>query len=203
MAKRALVQADLARLEASSYTQLSRTDEDARLLSKNRQVVAGYNVQIAVDEKHKLIVASEVVNEGNDSGQLHTMAEAAKDQLEAETLTALADTCYYNCHRFKGCGDDRIVAYVPRAKRTARLEAQGRMSHEEFVYDVDNDVYRCPAGQLLRPIHGHKTDTGELIEIRYMSRKSDCDACVLRSRCLSAKTPRRTICLSEYEAVLE
>ena len=203
MAKRALVQADLARLEASGDTQLSRTDEDARLLSKNGQVVAGYNVQIAVDEKHKLIVASEVVNEGNDSGQLHKMAKAAKDQLEAETLTALADTGYYNCHGLKGCEDDGIVAYVPQARRTARLEAQGRMSHEEFVYDVDNDVYRCPAGQLLRPIDGRKTNTGGRIEIRYMSRKSDCDACVLRSRCLSAKTPRRTICRWEYEAVLE
>ena len=72
MAKRASLQADLARLEESGETQLSRTDADARLLSKNGQVVAGYNVQIAVDDKHKLIVASEVVNDGNDTGQLHT-----------------------------------------------------------------------------------------------------------------------------------
>ena len=43
--------------------------------------MAGYNVQIAVDDKHKLIVASEVVNDGNDTGQLYAMAKAAKEAL--------------------------------------------------------------------------------------------------------------------------
>jgi transposase len=203
MAKRTQLQADLDRVEARGETQLSRTDEDARLLSKNGQVVAGYNVQLAVDEKHKLIVASEVVNDGNDTGQLHSMAMAAKQELQAERLTALADTGYYNCNQLKACEDDGIVAYVPEAERTGRLEAQGRISHKEFVYDAENDVYRCPAGQLLRPSEGRHKNTGGRIEIRYTSRKADCDACALRSRCLSAKTPTRTIARWEHEAVLE
>jgi transposase len=203
MAKRAAVQADLARLEASGETQLSQTDPDARLLSKNGRVVAGYNVQIAVDDKHKLIVASEVVNDGNDTGQLHAMAKAAKEELGVTTLTVLADTGYYNGNELKACEEDGIVAYVPQAKRTARLEAQGRMSHEEFVYDAEADVYRCPAGQVLTPSEGRKTNTGGRIEIRYTSRKADCDACPLRARCLSAKTSTRTVQRWEHEAVLE
>jgi transposase len=203
MAKRAQVQADLAGLEASAETQLSRTDKDARLLTKSGQLIAGYNVQIAVDEKHKLIVASEVVNDGNDSGQLYNVAKAAKEELGAEKLTALADTGYYNCHELKACEDDGIVAYVPPAKRTAQMEAQGRISHEEFVYDAENDVYCCPAGQLLRPTGGHKVTTAGRVDIRYRSRKSDCDGCALRSRCLSAKSSMRTIQRWEDEAVLE
>ena len=71
MAKRAAAQADLAQLTEAGETQLSRTDADARLLKKHGQTVAGYNVQVAIDAKHKLIVASEVVNDGNDTGQLH------------------------------------------------------------------------------------------------------------------------------------
>jgi transposase len=202
MAKRAKLQADLARLAESGETQLSRTDADARLLAKNGQVVAGYNVQIAVDDKHKLIVASDVVNDGNDTGQLHKMAKAAKDELDAEALTALADTGYYNGNALKACEEDGIVAYVPQAKRTARLEAQGRISHEAFVYDGEANVYRCPSGQLLRPAQGRKSNGGR-IEIRYVSRKSDCDACALRLRCISAKTPTRTVYRWEHEAVLE
>jgi transposase len=202
MARRTKLQADLARLEESGETQLSRTDPDARLLSKNGQVVAGYNVQISVDDKHKLIVTSEVVNDGNDTGQLHDMAKATKDELGVETLTALADTGYYNGNALKACEDDGIVAYVPQAKRTARLEAQGRMSHEEFVYDAEANAYRCPAGKLLTPTDGRKTN-GDRIEIRYVSRKADCDACALRSRCLSAKTPTRTVYRWEHEAILE
>lgn len=202
MAKRAQVQADLARLETSGETQLSRTDEDARLLTKNGQRVAGYNVQIAVDEEHKLIVASEVVNDGNDSAQLHNMAKAAKEELGAEELTALADTGYYNCHDLKACEDDGIVAYVPQTNRTSQMKAQGRFSHEDFLYDGENDVYRCPAGQLLRPM-GRKFTTAGRVDIKYTSRKSDCNRCVLRPRCLSAKTPTRTIQRWEHEPVLE
>ena len=86
MAKRSRAQADLDRLEANGETQLSLTDRDARLLVKNGQGVAGYNVQTAVDDKHQLIVASEVVNDSSDVGQLHAMAKAAKDALGAEVL---------------------------------------------------------------------------------------------------------------------
>jgi len=73
--RRATAAADLAKLAESGDGQISRTDPDARLLAKHGQIVAGYNVQIAVDDKHKLIpafarTASEVVNEGNDTGQL-------------------------------------------------------------------------------------------------------------------------------------
>jgi transposase len=203
MGKRAKVQADLAQLEASGETQLSRTDADARLLSKRGHTIAGYNVQIAVDDKHKLIVASEVVRDGNDTGQLYEMAKAAKEALGAETLTALADTGYYNSGALKACEEGGIVAYVPQAKRTGRLEAQGRMSHEEFVYDAEADAYRCKGGALLKPTEGRKTNTGGRIEIRYVSRKSDCDACPLRSRCLSTKTPTRTVYRWEHEPVLE
>jgi transposase len=202
MEKRARMQAELAQLDASGQTQLSRTDPDARRLSKSGQAVAGYNVQIAVDDKHKLIVASEVVNDGNDTGQLYTMAKAAKEELGVETLSALADTGYYNGNELKTCEENGIVAYVPQARRTARLEAQDRISHEEFAYDTEANVYRCPAGRLLSPTDGRKTN-GNRIEIRYVSRKSDCDACAVRSRCLSAKTPTRTVYRWEHEAVLE
>jgi transposase len=46
--RRAAAEGDLAKLAESEQTQLSRTDPDARLLTKHGQIVAGYNVQIAV-----------------------------------------------------------------------------------------------------------------------------------------------------------
>jgi transposase len=89
MARRSRAQADLDRLEASGETQLSLTDPDARLLVKSGQGVAGYNVQAVIDDKHKLIVASEVVNDSSDVNQLHAMAKAATEVLEAEGLQVL------------------------------------------------------------------------------------------------------------------
>jgi transposase len=203
MAKRAQAQADLDRLEASGETQLSRTDVDARLLTKTGQTVAGYNVQVAIDDKHKLIVASEIVNDGNDTGQLYEMAKAAKVALEAEMLQAVADVGYYNGATLKACEDDGIIAYVPQAKRTGRLQAQGRFSHEDFSYDAEANAYRCPAGLLLQPTKGRKRNTGGRMEIRYVSRKATCDACPLRGRCVTKKTPTRIVYRWEHEDVLE
>jgi transposase len=202
MAKRAEVQADLDRLDKSGETQVSRTDPDARLLAKSGQRIAGYNVQIAVDGKHKLIVASAVVNDGNDSGQLHAMAKAAKEALGVETIDALADAGYYNGPALKACEDDGIVAYVPEPDRTARLEAQGRFSHADFTYDAAANAYRCPAGALLRQTE-RRQRSGDRLLIRYMSRKSECAACPLRGRCLTEATPQRSIFRWEHEDVLE
>lgn len=192
LAKRARAQAELQQLEASGETQLSRTDSDARLLTKNGQTVAGYNVQIAIDDKHKLIVASEVVNDGNDTGQLHEMAKAAKQTLGAKTLQAVADVGYYNGATLKSCEEDGIVAYVPQPEHSRRLAAQGRFTHEDFIYDAEMNAYRCPAGELLRPTKKLRENGGRL-EVRYSSRKPVCDACPLRGRCVTDKRPTRDI----------
>jgi len=203
MAKRAKAQAELAQLEASGQTQLSRTDGDARLLSKSGQMVAGYNVQIAVDERHKLIVASEVVNDGNDTGQLHAMALAAKAAVGARTLTALADSGYYNGETLKACEADAITAYVPQADRGHRLAAQGRFTLARFIYDAQADVYRCPAGAELKPTKGYKRDVGGKLHVRYACPHAVCGACPLRRQCLTAKARRRDVYRWVHEDVIE
>ena len=76
----------LEKLRESEQKQLSEVDEDARLLYKKGQVVAGYNVQIAVDEKHKLLVACEVCNDGNYERQLEPMARKAQQKLKTSKL---------------------------------------------------------------------------------------------------------------------
>jgi transposase len=201
MAKRSRAQADLAGLEESGETQLSKTDPDARLLVKSGQGTAGYNVQTAVDDKHKLIVASEVVNDSSDVGQLHAMAKAAKDALEAEVLQALADEGYYSSLELKACEDDDIVVYVP-VPEDRQLE-KGRFSLKDFSYDAAGNAYRCPAGKLLHPMPGRFQNTSGRTEIRYASSTANCRKCRLRARCLSPKASRRTIGRWEHEDVLD
>jgi transposase len=201
--RRAAVQAELAKLGEGEASQLSRTDPDARLLSKHGQIVAGYNVQIAVDDKHKLIVASEVVNEGNDTGQLHAMAQAAKDALGVEKLIALADAGYYNPEALKACEEAAITAFVPEPDRTQRLKAQGRFTLDDFPYDADADLYRCPAGSELRAMAGTRRQASGKIVRRYASRRAVCRACPLRQRCLSARGTRREVERWIHEDVVE
>jgi transposase len=203
MARRTRAQADLAQMDESGETQLSLTDPDARLLVKNGQGVAGYNVQTAVDDKHKLIVASEVVNDSSDVGQLHAMAKAAKDILEAEALQALADEGYYSSLELKACEDDGIVAYVPVPEGNGQLEKKGRFSLKDFSYDPAANAYHCPTGELLRPMAGRWQNASGRTEIRYASSTKTCRTCPLRARCLSPKASRRTIGRWEHEDVLD
>ena len=202
MAKRSHAQADLDRLEESGERQLSLTDPDARLLVKSGQGVAGYNVQVAVDDKHKLIIASEVVNDSSDIGQLHAMAKAAKDILEAEALETLADEGYYSSTELKACEDDGICAYVPVPEGNGRLEKEGRFGLKDFRYDGLADAYTCPAGETLRPMKGRWQNTSGRLEIGYASRKSVCKACALRASCLTQKASQRIIRRWEHEDVL-
>jgi transposase len=202
MARRKRAQADLKELESGDKGQVSKTDSDARLLSKGDQTIAGYNVQSVVDDKHKLIVASEVVNR-SDAGHLHKMAKAAKEILEAETLQILADAGYYNSEDLKACEDDGINAYVPPHEGNGKLEKQGRFVRKDFSYDAATDTYRCPAGQLLHPTKKPWTNTSGRIESRYLGSKASCGGCAFKASCLSSKAKYRSIFRWEHEDVLD
>jgi hypothetical protein len=75
-----------ARLEASPGAQVSLTDPDARGTD-----VVGYNVQIAVDAEHHLILAHEVTNIGSDRAQLVSMGEMAREASGQASIAVLAD----------------------------------------------------------------------------------------------------------------
>ena len=69
-------------LAAAPGQQLSLTDPDARAMATSGRGsgIVGYNVQIAVDAEHHLIVAHEVTNVGHDRAALATMAALAHDR---------------------------------------------------------------------------------------------------------------------------
>lgn len=201
MAKRERAQADLTELETGDRGQVSTTDRDARLMSKGDQTIAGYNVQSVVDDKHKLIVASDVVNR-SDAGHLYKMAKAAKELLGVETLQILADAGYYHSEDLKACEDDGIAAYVPFYD-TGKLEKQGRFVRQDFSYDAATDTYCCPNGDRLRPTKKRWRNTSGRIEIRYIASKTSCDVCPLKASCLSPKASFRSIGRWEYEEVIE
>ena len=202
MARRERAEADLKDLETGEKGQVSKTDSDARLLSKGDQTIAGYNVQSVVDDKHKLIVASEVVNR-SDAGHLHKMAKAAKELLEAKTLQVLADAGYYSSADLKACEDDGITAYVPPNEGNGKLEKQGRFVRNDFSYDATANTYRCPAGQLLHPTKKPWANTSGRVEIRYLGSQATCRACPLKASCLSPKAKYRSVSRWEHEGVLD
>jgi transposase len=81
------------RMLATPDQQISLTDPDARSMATSGRGsgVVGYNVQVAIDTEHHLIVTHEVTNVGTDRSQLAHMAKKTKATLEAENLDVVAD----------------------------------------------------------------------------------------------------------------
>ena len=77
-------------VEAAPDKQVSLTDPDARSMATSGKGtgIVGYNVQIAVDAEHHLIVAHEV---GSDRAQLTAMGRKARQASGCEEVTVLAD----------------------------------------------------------------------------------------------------------------
>ena len=134
----------------SEDRQISLTDPDARSMATSGKDtgIVGYNVQIAVDTQHHLIVAHEVTNVGTDRHQLANMAAQAREEMAVETLRCVADRGYYEGEEIRACEEAGIAVTLPKPM-TSGAKAAGRFGKQDFVYVAADDVYRCPAGERL------------------------------------------------------
>jgi transposase len=187
-----------AEMMKSEDKQVSLTDPDARSMATSGKDsgIVGYNVQIAVDTQHHLIVAHEVTNVGTDRHQLANMAERARDELAVETLDAVADRGYYDSEEIRACEESGITVTLPKPM-TSGAKAAGRFGKQDFVYVAADDVYRCPAGEQL--IYRFQSEEDGKTIRRYWA--STCKTCALKAQCTTG--PARRISRWEHEAVLE
>ena len=187
-----------SRMEAAPDGQVSLVDPDARSMASQGKGtgIVGYNVQTAVDTKNHLIVTHEVTNVGSDRQQLKKMAEAAREALGTEKLTAIADRGYYNGEQIKACEDAGIVPLIPKSF-TSTSRADGRYDKSDFVYIRQRDAYRCPAGEYA--IRRFTSIEHGMAIYKYWS--SACPRCALRSKCTTSLY--RRIGRWEHEQVLD
>jgi len=183
---------------ASPDQQISLTDPDSRSMATSGRGsgVVGYNVQVAVETKHHLIVTHEVTNDGSDRAQLANVAGQAKQVLGVDELEAVADRGYYSGEKILACHEAGIAVTLPKPM-TSGMEARGRFGKQDFVYLGDEDVYRCPAGEKLKYHYTNEEDGQQLR--RYWT--NACRDCALKPRCTSGK--ERRITRWEHEHVLE
>jgi transposase len=176
-----------AKLEATGETQISLTDPDARSMMTRGSGIVGYNVQTAVDANHHLIVEYEATNIGNDRDQLSGMAKKARTAIGTESLTAIADCGYFKGEEILACKQAGIAVLVP-ATRTSNAKAEGRFDKADFVYDLEKNEYRCPAGQAL--IWRFASVEKGMTLNRYW--RSNCKTCPLKDRCTPSQQRRGT-----------
>lgn len=116
-AKRDRLVAVLENLDSSGENQISLTDPDSRAMAAHTHVAVGYNAQIAVDAKHKLIVEQEMTNQVLDLGLLTQTAAPAKDILGVERIDVVADRGYFKFEDIEACEQAGMTPYVPKPQR--------------------------------------------------------------------------------------
>src|SRR3954452_71868 len=179
--------------------QVSLTDPDARSMATSGKGTAtvGYNVQIAVEAEHHLIVAHEVINQGYDRHQLAPMALKAQQATGCEQITALADRGYFNGNQVLSCVGTGVAPIVPKVLTSSGTK-RGLFARQDFIYDTAQDHYTCPAGAKLTKIHRRADHTQGFDRYRHLSA---CFTCPLRLQCTPTK--RRIIKRWENEDVLD
>jgi transposase len=167
-------------VEAAPDQQISLADPDARSMATSGKGtgIVGYNVQMAVEAEHHLIVAHEVTNVGNDRTQLLAMGRQAHDVMACEEVTALADRGYFN--------GDEVLACVPKTLTSGNTK-RGLFTGQDFVYDAEHDHDTCPAGQHLTK---GKVRSDRRDNIDHDRNLTACSACALKPRCTPDKHKR-------------
>jgi len=192
----------LDRLEAQMLSspdqQVSLTDPDARSMSSSGRGtgVVGYNVQVAVDTDHHLIVMHEVTNVGTDRAQLSGIAIKAKDVLGVEKLDVVSDRGYFSSEQILVSEQAGVTVTLPKPL-TSQAKFAGRFGKQDFVYIPDQNAYRCPAGETLT--YRYTNVEAGLTVSRYWT--SNCPKCPIKARCTPA--PERRVTRWEHEHILE
>src|SRR5712675_1211437 len=189
-AQKERLQGQAEELAARGLKQLVVTEPEAKLMRTPHGHAVAYNAQIAVDAKHKLIVAFDLTNDGNDQQQLHPMAVQGKAAVAADTVTVVADAGYSNGEQGARCEQDGITPIVPRAE-TVNPKGKQYFSRDQFSYDRESDSWRCPAGEMLSLYKTSRTQKKK----EYTSKA--CRTCPLRPQCTKAK--QRVIVRDFYE----
>src|SRR5438046_2248466 len=175
-------------VQAAPDQQVSLTDPDARSMATSGRGtgVVGYNVQIAVDAEHHLIVAHEVTNQGYDRHQLVPMALEAQQATGCEQITALADRGYFNGDQVLSCEGTGVAPILPKTLTSSGAK-RDLFTRQDFVYDAEHDHYTCPAGAKLTKASRRADHTEDFDFYRHLSA---CFTCPLRPRCKPNKLRR-------------
>jgi transposase len=189
------------------------TDNDSQMMTTSHGVIQGYNAQAIVDSKNQIIVFADAGNSGQDDEHGSLMIDGAKANLKAigkdadclKNAEILGDSNYFSSNTFQKLIDEQINGYIPDKdfrKRDPRfIDGDPRFSIADFEYDVDQDIYTCPAGETLTRSHD-TSKNGKKVYRHYASTEKLCSACPFRNRCLAKKTSKRRWLSVHYDEEL-
>jgi len=177
----------LNELRVEKKQSTNTTDPDSKSMRARQGPGAGYNAQLAVDEKHGLIVNSDVVSDNHDYHQFSKQVNQANEVLGKPCETACADAGYSDTNSLANANEQGIRVIVP-SQRQAAKNGNDKFGKSQFRYDSRNDVYICPEGHTLK-----YCGKNEKRKMRYYAAGAICQSCRHFGRCTISKRDGRKI----------
>lgn len=204
-ALKAKIQNIMKELEDEKKASLNSTDPECVKVKGRQGVHAGYNGQIVVDEKHGLIVHSDVVNENTDVRQFAVQMKQANQSIKEEgsnkhgCKNTCGDAGYACTDELKKIDADGIMVIVPSQKQ-ARGKEPKAFSKEHFSYNSTKDCYVCPEGNEIPRSHFSSKKNHTLYRFRD---PNICARCQHFGVCTTSKRGRAIIRLLDEEIKLK
>jgi len=137
------IQGVMKELKTQDIQSINSTDPECVKVIGRQGTHSGYNGQIVVDDKHGLIVSSDVVNDNNDREQFANQIEQAHDTLEHKCKNACTDAGYADTDELTKIDGQGVNVIVPSQEQISGQETKP-FDKEQFRYDSQNDCYICP-----------------------------------------------------------
>lgn len=183
-------------LKEQGKKQVCLTDPDAKSMKNNGKFEVCFNVQAAVDNKNKLFVDYDVVNDVNDQGQLSNMVKKAKEVFEGQKISALADTGYFNMSEIVEVFDERTEILI-KPQKGKQKKIENGFDKSNFKYDQTKDIYICPMGHCLNFKWNGKQNGKDFKRYTCVSYNE----CGKKELCTSANGGRSVIRFKEEEII--
>lgn len=169
---------------------ISTTDPDSSVVRMGAgRSKLRYKIHRAVDEKSEVITATEVTaGEVNEAHRLTPLIDQHQRCTGKTVQTAVADSKYGTIDNYLSCADRDIVPHFESFDKGRQDSGcrQGIFEPSEFVYNPDEDLFICPAGELLEPRKFKKKRN----HFEYSLPAKVCNRCGLKPQCTRSKQGR-------------
>jgi transposase len=165
---------------------VSPTDPDATPMQTRNGTALGYHDHYVVDGgKHRIVLAALVTPaDVMENAPMRDLLWRVRFRRKLRPRQVVGDTTYGTVENVVAIEDEGIRAYVPLPDFDRRTPGFGKL---QFAYGAEADVYRCPGGEVLRPIRHRQTQPVRI----YQAPAAACNACPLKKDCTTSPRGRR------------
>jgi len=174
------------------HVKVSRTEPQAMHQPlKTKQRAPSYKASILANEKR--IVVAAAVNPSSETKAVKPMMEDVKKLSGQMPRQGMFDAGYHGQEVIDVAMENNMDLLCPAGRTNNNgSEKKSTSKHfpkSKFVYDDQSDLYRCPAGEVLKPTEHRRGNSTEPGYVRYGTKS--CAGCQLRDGCTKSAGGRK------------